>query len=171
MNILSHTAGPLSAAIALCAILTFSGCGAPGESAPSASGEEGGSDRIGFRQDGSQGFIVLWDKGSSGYSELSVDSGSVASDARGDIRLMSDNYTGMHNLACGIETNYGSSASIHCSGSGPSVTGGTMSLDKIFTMSRGTTYKVYITFGAVTHQTGATGYTLLFDGNSVMVGS
>lgn len=84
---------------------------------------------------------------------------------------MSDNYTGMHNLACGIETNYGSSASIHCSGSGPSVIGGTMSLDKIFTMSRGTTYKVYITFGAVTHQTGATGYTLLFDGNSVMVGS
>lgn len=157
---MKHTT-TLTSMLATAALLAFSGCGLPSadtgistdgfSDSGSASGGSSGSDSLKITQQG-KGFTLVWNKKSSGYSEVGLDSGYVGDGKRAGKLVVSDNYTGRHTLNCMIDA-YGSSyVSVGCYGEGPDVLGGTREIEQHFTVSDATAYRFYQTYGALSSQ-------------------
>lgn len=134
------------------AMLAFGGCGLPSvEDEMSSFGGSSGTDKLEVTQKGG-GFTLIWEKRSSGYSEVGLDSGYVGNGERADKLVVSDNYSGRHTLACAIESYSSSSVSVGCYGEGPDFMGGTHEIEQHFSVSDGTLYRFYQTYGAMSSE-------------------
>lgn len=162
-------------ALGLTLSLGMTGCGVPGASGLDdgydlGGGSGGGKDKLVVNQNGS-GFTLEWNKNSSGYSEVGLDSGTVGNAERAETKVVSDNYTGKHTLTCGIGS-YGSSyVSVNCYGTGPDFMGGTHDITADFKVEEGKTYIFYQTYGAFSSERHSddTGYRMRYDNGSLNI--
>jgi len=121
MNKLIH----MSLTLATATLLVNCGGGESDSSTGGTNNSGKGSDKVTITKINDKKFDIVWEKGFSGYSEL-----SYAWEGVPNLTVVSNNYKGTHTLHCNEDATFSSGRQFVCEGTGVAYDGSTMDIRK-----------------------------------------